>query len=161
MAELALKPRFELDSRHDPNDVLQQLEAVLAAADAPVEGAVFTSSVVMKIPAEDVHFWSPQLQLSVEPNVEGGSILHGQFGPRPAVWTMFVALYFAIAFLTAMGGIFGYSQLTLGGSGSALWSIPIGIVLAAVVYAIARFGRFLGTAQMHYLKQSLVDALPD
>jgi hypothetical protein len=161
MSNLALKPRFTVRSILEPNDVLKKFDVELSGEGAPVAGSVFTSSVVLKIPDEDVHFWSPQLQLSVEPNVDGGSILHGQFGPRPSVWTLFVAVYFAVAFLAAIGGIFGYSQLTLGGSGSALWSIPIGIALALIVYFIARFGRFLGTSQMYYLRQYLADTIPE
>ncbi len=154
-----LRPRFETITPVEPNDVLRFLNAALSLEDAPVSGRVYTTSAVLKPHAENVQFWSPQLQVSVDPHLPGGSVVRGQFGPRPAIWSLFVALYAAIGFLATMGMIFGYSQLTLGGSGAALWSGPVGLVLAAIVHIVARTGRRLGMTQMRQLKQFLDEVL--
>lgn len=143
----------------EPNDVLRRIESALAAADAPVSGRVFESSVVLKMHPADTRFWSPQLQLSIDPHLPSGSVVHGLFGPRPTIWGLFVALYTAIGFSAVMGVIFGYSKLTLGESGSALWSGPMGIVAAVTVYVIGRIGRRLGMDQMGELKSFLEGTL--
>lgn len=154
-----LRPRFEIITSIEPNDVLRLVDAALRRDGALVSGRVYSNSAVLKPHPEHVQFWSPQLQVSVDPHLPGGSVVHGQFGPRPAIWSLFVALYAAIGFLATMGTIFGYSQLTLGGSGVALWSGPVGLVLAAIVHIVARTGRRLGMTQMRQLKQFLDEVL--
>jgi hypothetical protein len=156
---LNLRPRFETVTAVEPNDVLRRLDVALGRDDAPVAGRVYSTSAVLKPRPEAVVFWSPQLQVSVDPHLPGGSVVRGQFGPRPAIWSLFVALYAAIGFLATMGMIFGYSQMTLGGSGKALWSGPVGLLLAVIVHIVARTGRRLGMAQMRELKGFLDDAL--
>ena len=159
MNELQLRPRFELISSVEPNDVLRRVAAALADENASVAGRVFESSAVLKMHEADLRFWSPQLQLSIDPHLPEGSLIHGLFGPRPAVWGLFVALYAAIGFTTLMGVIFGYSQFTLGQGGSALWSGPIGLLAGGLSYLIARTGRRFGTDQMHQLQAFLDEAL--
>ena len=158
MAPLELRPTFQTVTGVEPNDVLRLLEAALTEGDENVVGRIYTSSAVLKVRPEHEQFWSPQLQISVDPHLPGGSVVRGRFGPRPAIWSMFVAIYAAIGFLTMMGVIYGYSQLTLGGSGVYLWSGPIGIALALVVYLVARTGRSLGMSQMRQLKKFFEDA---
>ena len=157
--ELELRPRFSLVTAIDPNDVLRRLTGALADDAAPVDGKVFASSAVLKTLPDDTHFWSPQLQLSIDPHLPAGSLVNGLFGPRPAVWGMFVALYVGIGFSTAMGLIFGSAQMMLGQPGTALWSGPIGLGAALLVYLIGRTGRKLGSAQMRVLKSFLETTL--
>jgi len=158
-SELRLRPRFEFVSTVEPNDVLRRIDAALNRPDAPVGGRVYATSAVLKPLAENVQFWSPQLQISVDPHLPSGALVRGQFGPRPAIWSLFVALYAAIGFLATMGMIFGYSQMTLGGSGNMLWSGPVGLALAGFVHIVARTGRRLGMNQMRELKAFLEEAL--
>jgi hypothetical protein len=159
MAELNLRPRFRLLSPVEPNDVLRRLANALAVPEAEVDGKVFESSAVLKIHPHDSHFWSPQLQLSIDPHLPSGSVVHGLFGPRPTIWGLFVALYTAIGFSASMGVIYGYSSMTLGESGAALWAGPVGLVLAFLVYIVGRAGRRLGMKQMNELKTFLETAL--
>jgi hypothetical protein len=94
------------------------------------------------------HFWSPNLEVGFESDTGGGSILRGIFGPRPAIWSVFVAAYAAIGFLGVMGITFGVSQWILGHSPWVLWSGPFAAALALAVYGVARIGRRLGYDQM-------------
>lgn len=114
---------------------------------------------MLKVRPEEMVFWSPQLQISIDPHLKGGSMVRGLFGPRPAVWGLFIALYAAIGFSTVMGVIFGYSQWTLGQPAMALWAGPVGIVAAVVVYIVGRTGRRLGMQQMRELKAFLDETL--
>lgn len=143
----------------EPNDVLRRLERVLRDPSASVTGKIFASSAVLTVPPNALHFWSPQLNVSVDPHLPSGSVVHGLFGPRPTIWSLFVALYVGIGFAGSMGVIYGWAEWTLGGSGAALWSGPAALIAAALVYAAGQMGRRLGMEQMHQLKQLLTDTL--
>ena len=161
MSQLRLRPRFVTTTHIDPNEVLERLQAALQDSSGPVTGQVFTSSVVLRITPEAVHFWSPRLELSVDPHLGGGSVVHGLFGPRPSIWSFFMALYAATAFLGSMGVIYGWSDWSLGGTGHALWAGPAALVSAGVIYVAGRLGRRLGMDQMRLLKRFMEDALAD
>ena len=77
MNELQLRPRFELISSVQPNDVLRRVAAALAEENASVGGKAFESSAVLKMHEADLRFWSPQLQLSIDPHLTEGSLIHG------------------------------------------------------------------------------------
>lgn len=72
-----------------------------------------------------------------------------------------MALYAATAFLGSMGVIYGWSVLSLGGTGHALWAGPAALVIAGVIYMAGRLGRHLGMDQMRLLKRFTDDALAD
>lgn len=159
MTDLRLRPRFEFVVAIEPNDALRRLDTILKDPSSRVSGTVFTSSAVLKVPPDEVHFWSPQLQVSIDPHLPSGAVIRGLFGPQPTIWSLFVALYVAIGFLGSMGVVYGYADWTLGGSGMALWCGPIAAVAALMVYISARTGRRLGVPQMHLLRNALDKAL--
>jgi len=173
MTDLRLRPRFRLVTRCEPGALLETLKLRLTSPRIAVRGVVYHSSCVLKVPEESAHYWSPQLHLSIDPeSVEmdasstdaeqgdagsggGHTVVHGIYGPRPAVWSMFVALYVAVGFAGTMGVIFGYSQSLLGETASAYWAGPIAVFLCLMIYLIARQGRRLGHAQMVLLRSFL------
>jgi len=170
MTDLRLRPRFRLVSPCDAGALLEALKRRLSSPGIAVRGVVYHSSCVLKVPEEAAHYWSPQLHVSIDPaglesestrtdevpagaeTGPGHTVVHGIYGPRPAVWSMFVALYVAVGFAGTMGVIFGYSQALLGETASAYWAGPIAIVLCLVIYLVARQGRRLGRAQMVLLR---------
>lgn len=143
----------------EPNDVLRRLDGVLQDSSAAVTGKIFASSAVLTVPPDASHFWSPQLHVSVDPHFPSGAVVHGLFGPRPTIWSLFVALYVGLGFAGSMGVIYGWADWTLGGSGMALWSGPAALAAAGLVYVVARTGRRLGIPQMRELRDVLEAAL--
>lgn len=158
-----------------PKVVLANIESALAQSRADgglVTGSVFESSAVLRIDERHRHFWSPELQVGAdavdddepllrEPASEPAeqSLVSGIFGPRPAVWSLFIATYTCVAFIAIMGGSYGTSQLMLDQPATALWSLPGSLVAAALVYGVGRIGRQLGSSQMQILRDFLDDAL--
>jgi hypothetical protein len=161
MTDIRLRPRFDRALSCSKQDALESLQEALDRPDMHVHGSVFRNSCVLKIPAADVRFWSPQLQLSVEEHSDTEAIVHGIYGPRPAVWSIFVALYAAIGFLGTMGVIYGYSQWSIGEPAAALWAGPIAIGASVVVWVVGRFGRNRGMDQMRMLRDFMLLALAD
>lgn len=155
-----MRPRFEADLACPPAAALQQLRARLDAPDAPCHGAFYGAHVVLTVPPQAQHYWSPQLSLDVERR-DGRTHLHGLFAPRPAVWTLFVALYAMAGFGGLVGVLFGLSQWGLDQPAHALWAVPAALVLAGVAYGLALVGQRLGASQMRLLRTFLDDALAD
>jgi hypothetical protein len=83
------------------------------------------------------------------------------YGPRPSVWSVFVALYVGISFIGTMGLIYGFSKMSLGESSIALWFGPGALLASAIVYTIGRIGRKLGMKQMIELRDFLNSTVDD
>lgn len=132
-------------------------ERVAAERDSIV--AVFVPDRVELVPhPSTAHFWSPQLTLELEER-EGGTLIHGRFGPHPPVWTMYMGIHAIGAFGTLGAAIFGFSQYLAGESPWALWVLPLSPLLAGLVWALAFVGQNLGAEQMYVLRRFLDDSL--
>jgi hypothetical protein len=154
-----IRPRFREIHPLDPEEVIGRLSRMLRHPESPCTGRVVPGHAVINIPEEEIHFWSPQLSISVEEHEEGGSLVRGLYGPRPAVWTLIMFIYAAIAFLGLMGLFLGYSQWALDKPADALWIVPVSLVLGATVYVGAQIGQKLGNEQMETLHEFLESAL--
>ncbi len=161
MADIRLRPRFREQVPCSPEEVLQALEHALGRDTGDVNGSVFSKSAVLRIPPTRQHYWSPELQIGVDPSADrsksGGpaTTVTGIFGPRPAVWSLFIALYAFVAFGGTMGGAYGLSQLMLDQPAHVLWAVPAALVLAVVIYFVGQTGRALGHGQMTELRAFL------
>lgn len=150
MEKIEIRPRFHYSSALPQDQILQLLQSALAEEQAPVKGRVVDQHVYLKIPAQDQHFWSPQLSLEVE--AEGdGSIVNGLFGPRESVWLMYIFFYALLGFLIMIVMIMGFSQLNLGLSARILWALPVLLLLLGLAYGTAKTGQKLGHEEMNLL----------
>ncbi len=159
MAPIRLRPRFRLTVPMTIDDLTQILQGVLAQDAAPAEGKVLREFVVLRIPEQQQHFWSPELTLQLHEAEGGGTLIRGLFGPRPAVWTMFAGFYSFAFFLSLMALLFGLSQWSLGMEPMGLWVLPIPVVLLISAFATALVGQRLGHDQMGELRDFLDAAL--
>lgn len=161
MADVRLRPRFRRVVQCSPHEFLQSLREIVERPGSGIRGRVFESSAVLKVSEEQTRFWSPQLQLSIDPDGHGGCCVHGLFGPHPTIWSLFVALYVAAAFIGTMGLLFTSAEWMIGSPLRALWAVPGAAILALVGYAVARTGRRLGRVQTNFLYdevEKLLDA---
>jgi hypothetical protein len=149
-----VRPRFRLELPCTVPDFEARLKAALANEDCPVEGRVISGHATLWLPAEEQHYWSPQLGLSFEEDGEG-TLLRGLYGPRPQVWTMFVLFYSIIGFAVLVIAVFGMSYWTLGKSIMILWWVPVLAALFLTLYLVAYFGQRLGRDQMMILDRFL------
>ena len=156
--KLRVRPRFRIEVPDTPDEVKEKLKQALTADQARCNGQIVDTYVVLKIPNDQQHYWSPQLSLQLESNKDG-SLIRGLYGPKPGVWTMFVFFYSAIGFLTLMGLIFGLSQMMLDMNPYGLWSALIGGFLLIGFFVTSKIGQHLGLAQMHLLKDFLNDSI--
>ena len=163
MISLRMRPAFERHLSCSPHTAVAALQAHVESSDDGYHGSFYDKHVVINVPDDEAWFWSPQLSLDLQPE-DGGTHLRGVYGPRPSVWTMFMAMYAIAAFVAFMGGLVGLTQWSLDMDAPVLWSIPAGAGLAVGTYALALIGQWLSRDQLdalyHYTEEALVAADP-
>ncbi|RMH65511.1 MAG: hypothetical protein D6677_02380 [Calditrichaeota bacterium] len=158
MHVLELRPRFKLTSPLEPDEILNRLDA-RRRDNSDGFGVERTGAhTVLSIPANKQHYWSPLLSVEVLP-AEQGALIKGHFGPRPAVWTMFMFFYMGFGFLGLMGLFWGMSQYSLNQLPWALWSVPVAIFLELILYFAARVGQKWAHDQMEDLRAFFLSIL--
>jgi len=155
--EIVLRPRFQIELEQPKEKALVIFENI---NQPPFLVKRMDDHVFIKFNNEEVHFWSPQLQLEITDTEEGGCKLYGLFGPNPTLWTFFMFLHFGVATLFIGLGVWAYSSASL----DRPYGIQIGlmvfmVVLWFVLYAFGRAGRRKGKPQMrelhNFMNQSL------
>lgn len=112
---------------------------------------VWEHHIILKIPQEKQHFWSPQMTVSFEDLENGLTRVRGLCGPKPSVWMMFIFFYFLLGFVGMMVMIMGFSQMSLGLSYGILWLIPAIAFLIFMVFLTATMGQRLARDEMEVL----------
>lgn len=154
MADIRMRPQFDFSVSCDYSSSFHRLAQALQQTDA-ITGKVFADSAILKIPDHENHFWSPQLKVSVEPDPAGGCRIHGLIGPKPSVWSVFVASYVAFSFIATMSIIVGSSQSMLSQPAWAWWGAPLAVCGMLATWLIGRTGRRIGRPQSQRLKDFL------
>jgi hypothetical protein len=159
MTTVEIRPRFQRQHPATAEQVIHRLSEALKNSDGSIKGSVMDHHIVLRMPVEQQHYWSPQLSLTIEDNMEGGALIRGLYGPRPSVWLMFVFLYSSLGAISLFIGITGFSQLSLGMSAPALWALPVAAGIALILYLFAKAGERLGKDEMHRLRNFMDAAL--
>lgn len=154
----ALRPRFTIDVRLGPDEVTASLERALAHESAGIEGFARDRHAQINIPVQEHHFWSPELQIEVEPH-EGGARILGKIGPHSRVWTLFMMAHGAIAISGGFDFLFGLSQWMLDQPATGLLALPVALALHAFVAGAAFIGQGLGADHTFRLRAFVEDAL--
>lgn len=158
MIRLQIRPSFKLVVPYRPDEAVERIRRQVKNNEGKVVSTVMSKYIILSIPPEKEHFWSPRLTLEVDEH-EKGAVVRGLFGPRPSVWTMFAGFYFSVIILGTVGLIFGLVQWSLKMAPYGLWAVPAAVILLAVAYGVALSGQNLGLAQMHLLRSILDKAL--
>ncbi|KAA3621907.1 MAG: GTP-binding protein [Flavobacterium sp.] len=157
--EVVLRPRFKIELDRSNEDALAAFEKVKGSARDFVITRV-DDHVFLKIPKEKQHYWSPQLDLEIVSYEVGRSQLHGVFGPKPAVWTMFMFLHFVVVTLFIGFGIWGYTRASLE-EPYAVQILLMGLMILAwfTLYFAGRMGKAAGKDEMHLLYNFMKETL--
>lgn len=113
-------------------------------------GREVDNHIVIKIPKEEQHYWSPQLSLSLEEE-EKGTLIRGLYGPSPNVWALFAFGYGALSVLWMFHAIVGFSIWQMGNGSMVLLSSFLEPFLALLLYIAAQMGQKKGAEQLYRL----------
>ena len=152
------RPRFEFVTPLAPEVALRRLRDALASPTAACRGDVFRGHAVLYIPDAEQHIWSPFLSLDFGWHPEGARV-RGLYGPKPTIWSLFLAAYAVCAFLAVFALAYGGAQWMLERTPWALAVLPLAALGGLAVYGFARYGQHRGRAQMDHLRHVLDTAL--
>jgi hypothetical protein len=150
MTSFRIRPRFKMEVELAPEQIKTMFREHVQTDNAPCIAAFMPAHIILRIPPEDQHFWSPNLELSLQEQ-DNGTLIRGLYGPNPQVWTLFTLAYGAIATLSLFIGIIGTSQLSLDMAAPILWALPVLGSLALFLYIMSQTGQKLGAEQTFIL----------
>lgn len=158
MTSFRIRPRFRVTVPMMPEDIKNRFREKLAMPECPCEASFFPQHIVLRLPEEARHLWSPKLEISLEPSEEG-TLIRGLYGPSQQVWTFFTIGYGAIGVLALFITIIGTSQLMLDLPGHILWVLPFLGGVALFLYLLSQTGQKLGAEQTftlhHFFEHTL------
>lgn len=151
-SQIHLRPRFKIDFEESQQALLQKFRSNLGAGDCKYCSKIVDGHIVIDVPKEEDHFWSPQLQIEIEKVEEKKSIVKGLFGPKPTVWTLFMFIHFLLGTAFIGFSIMGYVQYILKKDTTFAYTMLVAIpVIWVLMYFFGRIGRRAGHKQMEEL----------
>jgi hypothetical protein len=168
----SFRPSFTFDVDASSADVVARLAEGLAATafvlrrTRPPGGGLDIAprdadQLVLTVPADARHFWSPWLTIEVEPREPTTARVSAMFSPHPSVWTGYLFGYLALAVVLLFSLIYA-AAVVMSGDGGAPWSLWIGggavIAMIGMWYASV-VGQRLAGAQMDAIHAALAQVL--
>ena len=144
-----LKPRFKIVVKRSQKAVLEMFKENFNREDNKYYGKIVNHHVVLDIPSEENHLWSPKLHIEVEKQTEDSALVKGLFGPKPQVWTFFMFLHFAVATSFFVFLFIAYSNYTLNKDYDFALLMCILLPLVWIIfYVFGQLGKKKGHKQM-------------
>jgi hypothetical protein len=150
--QIFLKPRFQLEMNLPATELLSKILAVVDKEEK-YKIKIVDHHIIIDVPEKESHFWSPQLHMEVEDEVDEKAKIRGLFGPKPHVWTLFMFIHFGVALAFFIFAVIAYTNHSLGNS--ITFPVIMLIVLPILwitLYWIGRVGKSFGQNQMDELK---------
>ena len=159
MTSLRIRPRFRQIVEGTTIEIQDKIKKELAKENCPCKGLVVLETITLKIPENEQHFWTPQLNISLEKHNNNQTVVRGFYGPKPSVWSIFTFGYAIVGILSLFVLVYGTSQWMLNKDPGSLWGL---LILGAVgfgLYLTAQSGQKLGAQQMftlhHFYEKTL------
>jgi len=156
---ILLKPRFKIKFEASKEEILQQFKVSLGAEECRHKSQMVDHHIVIDVPEEEEHFWSPQLHVEIEEEGDE-TIVKGILGPRPKIWTFFMFLHFIVAVTFFVFFVIFYSRWSL--DQEFTFSMIMCLVMPVIwviLYFVGQLGKKFGYEQMVGLHNLLINAL--
>jgi len=160
-----LRPTFTIPLAVERDEAIARIREGLDAAVPSNRWVGKGRWAELHVPGEERRIWSPQLSVRIDDfdahHRSGGHpagttcVVFGRYAPRPEVWTGFVFLYAAIAFIVVLGAIFGYVQWASNESPWGLWAVAVGVPILVGLHIGSWFGQRWSQDQMAELRDIL------
>jgi hypothetical protein len=156
MLSLRVRPRIKRYTDYPVDTVLECFHDALESNEFKLDGTLLKNHVIVKIPEEIHHYWSPELQLEVSENYmkddeysdhKENTMIRGFIGPKSTVWTMFIFFYIAFGVLTLFGTVLGSSQQMLDQAVNGYWYAILGGLGLAITFTASQIGQKMGEEQ--------------
>ncbi len=154
MTVATLRPTFEIASEKSVPELMQCAKAVVQQHADDFEGQFTNQHAMISIVTPKRHFWSPWLHVEVL-ETAGRSQIRCRFSPHPSIWTGFMFAYLSLGVIVFFAIMFGISQQLAGQTAWAYWLVPVGGVIAGLLWVAAQAGQKLADAEMRKLKMAI------
>lgn len=158
MSDLALRPRIRWLTDLDVVEIERRIRRKLEAKETTIKGAIIRYHIILTLPVEKQHFWSPRLEVDLLKH-ERGVMISGLMGPKPSIWALVVFVYAFLGFISLFGLVSGLSDLSLGNTPYALIAPAIGLAGGLMLYGSVQGGKRLSRDEMLELRDFLLDAV--
>ena len=159
-SDIHLRPRFKMDLEESQQKLISKFEENLKDGDCKYCCKIVDGHIVIDVPKDENHFWSPQLNIEIEKGEHNKTVVKGLFGPKPQVWTLFMFFHFAAAVAFIGFAVMAYVQWTLKMDHSFALMMVIALpVLWFVMYFLGRWGKSTGHKQMDELYKFMMKTL--
>jgi len=159
-SDIHLRPRFKMDFEESQQKLISKFEENLKDGDCKYCCKIVDGHIVIDVPKDENHFWSPQLNIEIEKAEHNKTIVKGLFGPKPQVWTLFMFFHFAAAVAFIGFSVMAYVQWTLKMDHSFALTMVIALpILWFVMYFLGRWGKSTGHKQMDELYKFMMKTL--
>ncbi|MCR9153918.1 MAG: hypothetical protein NXI09_07400 [Bacteroidetes bacterium] len=160
--EYQLRPRYKFRNQRAIADLRASLKSGLdnEADKWPLKFKDTHGHLIFSYRPPHKHTWSPEMDLNMESDSEGGTLIRVLIGPAAGVWTFFMFLYSICALLLVGGFVLSYSQFVLEKNIWGFWLIPIAAVGGVAIYAAGLYGKKKAIPQMIFLKKFFDASLP-
>jgi len=159
-SDIYLRPRFKLEFEETQDELLDKFRDNLNDGDCKYCSKIVDGHVVIDVPIEETHFWSPQLNIEVEKLTEDKTVVKGLFGPKPTVWTLFMFIHFGVAVAFIGFGIMWYVKYLVKEDTTLPMVVTLSLpVIWFILYFLGRIGKRTGHQQMDELHSFMMDTL--
>ena len=156
--EPRMRPRFEARRKGSVASFRAALKNEITHCEDCL-GEAYRSNAAVWI--ENRTYWSPYLNLIFEEDEEnkGTTIIRGRFSPHPDVWTMFMAIYFALALSGVGCMVYAMVEFSLHHTLWWMLGVPLSMVAIAFVFGASLIGQGLSADEMYTLRRMVDRAL--
>ncbi len=159
-SDIHLRPRFKMGFDESQDCLISKFEDNLKDGNCKYCSKIVDGHIVIDVPVDENHFWSPQLNIEIEKIDSEKTIVKGLFGPKPQVWTLFMFFHFAVAVAFIGFAVMAYVQWSLKSDYTFSLIMVIALpVLWIVMYFLGSVGKRKGHKQMDELYEFMMKTL--
>ncbi len=158
--KISLKPRFKIERSEGKTIIIEKFEHEFAHGSGKFIGKIVDHHIVIDVPTNEAHFWSPHLHAEISEHNENETTIKGLFGPKPSVWSLFMFIHFGVAIGFMVFLVMLYTRWSLQQEYHFAMIMCIAMpVLWFVLYFLGRIGRKKGSKQMDELRAYFLEIL--
>ena len=147
--KILLKPRFKIERSEGTAVIIEKYKNEFGQSGSEFFGKIVDHHIIIDVPNEVAHFWSPQLHIEVVEDEKGHTLIKGLYGPKPSVWSLFMFIHFAVAVSFIVFLVITYTRWSLNQDYTTSMVMCIAMpVLWLILYFLGRIGRKKGAQQM-------------
>lgn len=158
-----IRPRFKMVVQRRAEDVLASVNRLIEVSPDCIRAHISGEHVILDIVGDMQHYWSPHLNFRIEPVEDNPdqTIVAGIIGPRPAVWTLFMFVYFSVGVIGFFITSYGVSKWMLGTFSYTILALPLAVLFMLSAFRAGKYGESLGSDQIEILKRFVLDVVND